>query len=266
MPWADSHCHLHDERVDAEAAVAAARAAGVARMITVGCDEATTLAAMAHAGRFADVWATAGLHPHEATQGLDWITELLENPDERRIVGVGECGLDYFYEHSPQDAQRAMFAAQIHLAHQHELPLVIHTRDAWDETFAILEAEGPPGLTIFHCFTGGPAEAERCLGLHDGVYLSFSGIVTFKTAADLRDAARVTPLDRLLVETDSPYLAPVPHRGRANEPAFVSLVGAAIAVAKDVSVADVEASTWLATAQAFRLPEGALRAKPEVDP
>ena len=255
MPWADSHCHLHDERVDAEAAVAAARAAGVGRMITVGCDEATTTAAMAHAARFADVWATAGLHPHEATHGLDWITEVLENPAGRRIVGVGECGLDYFYEHSPREAQRAMFAAQIQLAHQHALPLVIHTRDSWAETFAILEAEGTPASTVFHCFTGGPAEAERCLGLHDGVYLSYSGIVTFKTAADLRDAARVTPLDRLLVETDSPYLAPVPHRGRANEPAFVPLVGAAIAAAKDVLVADVEMATWSATARAFRLPE-----------
>lgn len=254
MPWADSHCHLHDERVDAEQAVPVARAAGVARMVTVGCDEATSLAAIRCAARFDDVWATAGLHPHDAVDGLDWVQALLDDPAARRVVGVGECGLDYFYEHSPREAQRAVFAEQIHLAHDHGLPLVVHTRDAWDETFAILAAEGTPDSTIFHCFSGGPAEAERCLALHDGVFLSFSGIVTFKTATALREAAGITPLDRLLVETDSPYLAPVPHRGRSNQPAFVPLVGAAIAVAKGLEVGEVEAATWSATARAFGLP------------
>lgn len=224
-------------------------------MVTVGCDEVTSRAAIGHAGRFADVWATVGLHPHEAVHDLGWITSLLEDPAGTRVVAVGECGLDYFYEHSPRDTQRAMFAAQIRLAHDHGLPLVIHTRDAWEETFAILDAEGTPASTIFHCFTGGPAEAERCLALHSGVFLSFSGIVTFKSATALRAAAAITPLGRLLVETDSPYLSPVPHRGRPNQPAFVPLVGAAIAAAKEVDVAEVEAATWSATARAFRLPD-----------
>ena len=124
---------------------------------------------------------------------------------------MGECGLDYYYEHSPRDAQRRAFAEQIALAGDHDLALVIHTRDAWPETFDILGAEGVPERTVFHCFTGGPEEARRCLDL--GAWLSFSGIVTFKAAADLREAAALCPLDRMLVETDSPYLAPVPHRG-----------------------------------------------------
>ena len=226
----------------------------MARMITVGCDEATTRAAIAEAARFDDGWATAGLHPHDATDGLGWIEPLLDDAGAARIVGVGECGLDYFYEHSPRAAQAEAFAAQIRLAHHHDLPLVIHTRDAWDDTFAILRAEGTPGTTIFHCFSGGRAEAERCLQLRDGVYLSFSGIVTFKTADSLREAAVVTPVERLLVETDSPYLAPIPHRGRRNEPAYVTFVGAAVATAKGMPADELEARTWANTARAFRLP------------
>ena len=140
------------------------------------------------------------------------------------------------------------------MAHRYELPLVIHTREAWGDTFGLLRSEGVPASTIFHCFTGGPAEAEEALALGPGVVLSFSGIVTFKTAESSRDAVRLCPLDRLLVETDSPYLAPVPHRGRPNVPGFVPLVGAAVAAAKDLTVATVEAATWANTARAFGLP------------
>jgi TatD DNase family protein len=148
--------------------------------------------------------------------------------------------------------QREVFAAQVALAHAHGLALVVHTREAWDDTFAVLAAEGIPERTVFHCFTGGPPEARRCLDL--GGHLSFSGIVTFKAADDVRAAAALCPLDRLLVETDSPYLAPVPHRGRANEPAFVPLVGAGVAAAKGVDVAAVEAASWTATRHVFGLP------------
>ena len=149
---------------------------------------------------------------------------------------MGECGLDYHYDHSPRDVQRDVFAAQIGLAHAHDLPLVIHTREAWDDTFAILAAEGVPERTVFHCFTGGPDEAGA--GLDLGAHLSFSGIVTFKTADDVRAAAALCPLDRLLVETDAPTWPRCPHRGRPNRPALVPLVGAGVA---EVRGQDVEA-------------------------
>ena len=258
MRWTDSHCHLHDERVDLTDAIAAASDAGVTRLVTVGCDEATSRAAVRVAAAASqaghDVWATVGLHPHDATDGLEWMDAFLGDVVGDRVVAIGECGLDYFYEHSSRDVQREMFAAQIRVAHRVDLPLVIHTRDAWDDTFAVLEAEGTPRRTVFHCFSGGPAEAARCLALHDGVYLSYSGIITFKTAQDLRDAAAITPSSRLMIETDTPYLAPVPHRGKRNQPAFVPLVGAAVAAVRGVDIEEVAASTWNATAEAFRLP------------
>ncbi|HUF97241.1 MAG TPA: TatD family hydrolase, partial [Ilumatobacter sp.] len=203
--------------------------AGVTTLITVGCDRATSEAAIAAAGAHASVYATVGLHPHDAINGIDSIIDLFDTPG---IVAVGEAGLDYYYDHSPRDVQRAAFAAQIHIAHERSLPLVIHTRDAWDDTFDVLAAEGTPERTIFHCFTGGPDEARRCLDV--GAFLSFSGIVTFKTAVDVQDAMLLTPLDRLLVETDAPYLAPVPHRGKPNQPAWVADVGKFVADRRDV--------------------------------
>jgi TatD DNase family protein len=226
--YTDSHCHLFDTRgVDPADVIAAARAAGVDTMINVGCDAATTAQVIAIAAANAGVYATAGLHPHEAVHGVDSIVAFLDDP---HVVAIGECGLDYFYEHSPRDVQRTAFAEQIALAHMRRLPLVIHTRDAWDDTFDVLAAEGMPEQTVFHCFTGGADEARRCLDL--GAFLSFSGIVTFKAADDLRAAARLCPDDRLLVETDSPYLAPVPHRGRTNQPAYVTDVVARLAAVR----------------------------------
>jgi TatD DNase family protein len=165
------------------------------------------------------------------------------------VIAVGECGLDFHYDHSPRDTQRSVFVEQIQLAHTLELPLVIHTREAWAETFEILRAEGVPPQTIFHCFTGGAAEAEDCLRL--GAFLSFSGIVTFKTATDVQDAARLCPLDRLLVETDSPYLAPLPHRGKPNQPANVALVGEFIAGLRGEDAEVIAAATVAATCLAF---------------
>jgi TatD DNase family protein len=140
---------------------------------------------------------------------------------------VGECGLDYHYDHSPRDVQRTAFAGQIALAKAHGLSLVIHTREAWDDTFDVLDAEGMPDRTVFHCFTGGADEARRCV--ERGAYLSFSGIVTFPTANDVREAAAWCPGDRIVVETDAPFLAPVPHRGRPNSPALVAEVGRFVA-------------------------------------
>ncbi len=213
----------------------------------VGTDLASSREAVGLAARHPDVRATVGLHPHDASR-LDDEWEALEALAARpEVVGVGEAGFDLHYNHSPLDAQDAAFRAQIRLAGRAGKALVIHTREAWDDTFAVLDAEGLPGRTVFHCFTGGPAEAERALGL--GAYLSFSGIVTFRNAEDLRAAAAVTPMDRMLVETDSPYLAPVPHRGRENEPAYVGLVVAGLAAATGRAVEEVAAATT-ATARA----------------
>lgn len=245
--YTDSHCHIDDRLPGgAEGAVAAARTAGVSRMITVGCDEASSRTAIEMAARFDDVWATVGVHPHDAKDGVGFVEGLLDAP---RVVAVGECGLDYHYDHSPRDVQRAVFAAQIAIAHERRLPLVIHTREAWDDTFDVLAAEGMPERTIFHCFTGGPDEARRCLDL--GAFLSFSGIVTFKTATDLQAAACLCPADRLLVETDSPYLAPVPHRGKPNQPALVTVVGEFVAALRGEPSSQVAASTTAAASVAF---------------
>jgi TatD DNase family protein len=250
--WADSHCHLPYEGLeDVAGHLVAARAAGVGRFVSVGTDAAQSAAAIEVAGAHDDVWATVGLHPHDASQGVDTIVGLLGPDRSPKVVGIGECGLDFHYDHSPRDVQRAAFAEQIALARSLDLALVIHTREAWEDTWAVLEAEGVPERTVFHCFTGGPDEARRCLDL--GATLSFCGIVTFKTAGDGREAAALCPLDRLLVETDAPYLAPVPHRGRTNTPSFVPLVGAAVAAVKGVRQEDVEAATWNNTGVIFRL-------------
>ena len=238
--WADSHCHVPWKDTDPAVVIPAARTAGVERLITIGTDAETTAAAIEVARTYDDVWATVGLHPHDATQGVDTVAGFLDGSPE--IVAVGECGLDYHYNHSPADVQRAAFAAQIALAKEHDLALVVHTREAWDDTLDVLTAEGVPERTVIHCFTGGVAEARRCLDI--GAWLSFSGIVTFKAADDVREAAAICPLDRLLVETDAPYLAPVPHRGKPNEPAYVALVGAAVAGVKGVAPADVAGASW----------------------
>jgi TatD DNase family protein len=273
--WTDDHCHLGwdvDEAVDAgevDAMVAEARAAGVDRLITVGTDARRSAEAVRAAARHPGVvWATVGLHPHEARHGLDGVVDLLAETAPRHdlrshgrsgrgsgehvVVAVGECGLDYHYDHSPRPVQRDMFAAQIALAHERDLALVIHSREAWDDTFAVLDAEGVPARTVFHCFTGGPNEARACLD-RDG-YLSFSGIVTFGSASDVRAAAALCPLDRLLVETDSPYLAPVPYRGRPNRPALVPLVGTAVADVMGVAVDAVAEATWANAERVYRLP------------
>ena len=223
-----------------------ARDAGVERFIVIGTDAPTCEQAIAIASQHSDVWATVGLHPHDATQGTDSILPYIMQP---RVVAIGECGLDYYYEHSPRDVQMRVFAEQIALAKQHDLTLVIHTRDAWEDTYAVLDAEGMPQNTIIHCFSGGPNEARECI--NRGAYLSFSGIVTFKTANELREAALLCPLDKILIETDSPFLTPIPHRGRPNEPAHVGLVGTAIADLRGLDVAEFASITSANALAAF---------------
>ena len=244
MAWADHHCHLPPGDA-AGAVISDARSAGVEVLINVGTDVEDSRRAISVAEAHEGVWATAGVHPHEASSGIDGLEALMRHTE---VVAVGETGLDYHYDHSPRTVQRQVFAAQVELANRRGLPLVVHTRSAWDDTLSVLDREGVPSRTVMHCFTGGPEEAEECL--RRGAVLSFSGIVTFPKADDLRDAARACPLDRLLIETDSPYLAPVPHRGRKNRPALVGVVGAAVAGAKGLDVSEVEEATW-ATTRAF---------------
>jgi TatD DNase family protein len=247
--WTDDHCHL-GHLDDVGAALADAAEAGVARVVDVGTDLADSTAAADRAAEHDQVWATAGVHPHEARHGLDGIEALLARDEVR---AVGECGLDYHYDHSPREVQRDVFRAQVELAHRHDRALVIHTREAWDDTFAVLDEVGMPPRTVFHCFSGGEVEAERALAA--GAHLSFSGIVTFPSAHDLRAAALVCPDDRLLVETDAPFLTPVPHRGRPNRPALVTLVGEKVAEIRGQEPAAVAAGTWANATRVYELPD-----------
>jgi len=275
--WIDSHCHLQDQYRSQgdevlEVLVEAA-AAGVGGVVCVGTDAATSRQAVELVrvvrsdiasgaagtgggnlpGDFG-AWATMGLHPHEASSGIEELERALEKAlevDDDLVVAVGECGFDYHYEHSPRDAQREAFAAQVELANRNDLTLVVHTRDAWDDTLDVLRAAGPPTRTVLHCFTGGPQEARRCLDI--GAFLSFSGIVTFKGAQDVRDAAALCPLDRLMVETDAPFLAPVPHRGKQNRPAWVVDVGTALSDIKGVAPASLAETCTSTTRAAFAL-------------
>ncbi len=256
VEWIDSHCHL-PAGAEGDELVGEARRAGVVGLITIGTDFSTSRDAAARARSADSVWATAGVHPHDAdvngspaTENPGW-TELVDLATRPRVVAIGECGLDYHYDHSPRATQRQVFAAQVELANILDVPLVIHTREAWDDTFAVLDAASVPSTTIFHCFTGGPREAQRCL--ERGAFLSFSGIVTFASADQVRAAAALCPLDRLLVETDSPYLAPAPHRGAPNRPALVVAVGRGLAEACGRSVADIAGATTANARRAFRL-------------
>jgi TatD DNase family protein len=243
--WVDSHCHLPMLTGDAADpgadAVARARDAGVVAMICVGTNLETSRGAIADAARFPDVRATVGLHPHDASELEEVWDDLVALATADTVVAIGETGFDLHYNHSPSAEQETAFRAHIQLAHRLGRALVIHSRNAWDDTFRVLAEERVPERTVFHCFTGGPDEAARALA--SGAYLSFSGIVSFKNADDVRAAAAITPLDRMLVETDAPFLAPVPHRGRENEPAFVVDVGAALAAAVDRPLSAVAAAT-----------------------
>ena len=260
MTWVDSHCHLPSLSGGTDAALERARAAGVDTVVCVGTDLETSRASMEIAARHADVMPTVGLHPHEASKlAAEWgaLEALADTPS---VVAVGETGFDFYYRHSPAEDQEAAFRLQIALAHRLGLALVIHTRDACDDTFRVLADEGVPERTVFHCFTGGPDEARRALAL--GAYLSFSGIVSFKNADDVRAAAALTPLDRMLVETDAPYLAPVPHRGRENEPAWVADVGVALATATGHAADEIAAATRAAATAVFGQPRASAPTHP----
>lgn len=251
--WFDAHCHLQWDEID-DGAVARAKAAGVDRMVCVGTDLKTSREAIEIAEKTDGVYAAIGLHPHDAKAGVEDIEMLIGELTKEQldlVVGIGETGLDYFYEHSPKKIQRDAFEYQIDLAKRFDRSLIIHTRDAWDETFEILRSVGVPPRTVVHCFTGGKQEAEIALDL--GVYLSFSGITTFKNATEVQDAAAFCPLDRMTIETDSPFLAPVPHRGRPNEPENTGVVGSFISGLKKLRVEEFAQAVTINTERLFNL-------------
>ena len=247
MALVDSHCHLDYLERDGEdvaAVLERATAAGVERMVTICTKLSEADRVLSLAERFPQVYATVGVHPHEAgAEGVEDPTVLIERARHPKIVGIGETGLDYFYEHSPREAQQRSFRAHIAAARETKLPLVVHARDADDDTVAILRDEAKNGAypAVIHCFTAGPELAGAALDM--GFYISLAGIVTFKNAESLRETVAQVPLDRLLVETDSPYLAPVPHRGRRNQPAFVPHGAARPAEVKQVTVGELTAAT-----------------------
>ncbi|NKB56876.1 MAG: YchF/TatD family DNA exonuclease [Alphaproteobacteria bacterium] len=222
--YVDSHCHLdyHERDGDLDEVVARARRAGVGTLVTICTKMSNFETVCGIAERFDDVWCSLGVHPHEAgEEPIPTVDELVALAAHPKVVGIGETGLDYFYERSPRDAQQACLRVHIDAARETGLPLIVHARDADDDMIEILEEgyrNGPyPGL--IHCFTSGPELAEKAIGI--GFSISFSGIVTFKNAEDLRTVAKSVPEDRILIETDAPYLAPVPNRGKRNEPAYV---------------------------------------------
>lgn len=253
MKLIDSHCHLNYEGLaDRQGEVLAnARARGIGGFLNISTRQKEWDGVIAVAEREPDVWATIGIHPHEADNHPDLgSAALIEAADHPRVIAIGECGLDYFYDKSDRAAQRERFAAHIEAARATGLPLVIHTRDAEDDTAQMLsEAVAEGSVTgVLHCFTGSRALAEKALEL--GFYISLSGIVTFKNARDLQETARILPRDRFLVETDSPFLAPVPNRGKTCEPAFVADTAAFVAELRGETVDELAEAT---TSNFFRL-------------
>ena len=242
-PFVDSHCHLTYGTLarDVEGVVERARAAGVAGMLTISTKLETFPEVLAVAERFDNVWASVGTHPHHAEAEAEVLSaeRLMELADHPKVVAIGEAGLDYFHDRSPREVQRAVFREHIAAARRTGLPLVIHTREAEEDTAAILEEETAEGAFPFvmHCFSSAPWLAERALEL--GGYVSFSGIVTFKKSDEVRRAAELTPPERMLVETDAPFLAPEPYRGRICEPAHTAVTLRHLADLKDMPVTEL---------------------------
>jgi TatD DNase family protein len=249
----DSHCHLDFPELSGDAAgvVARARNAGVGHMLTIGTKITKFDGVLAMAEKFDNVSCSVGIHPHEAAtepaMDVEKLTTFARHP---KVVAFGETGLDFYYEHSPRAEQETSFRVHIDAARQAGLPVIVHTRDADAETAAILDEEMRKGAFtgVIHCFSSGPELAVKALEL--GFYISFSGIVTFKKSEQLRDVVKTVPIDRILVETDSPYLAPMPHRGKTNEPAFVTHTAAMVAGLKGVTRDELAAET---SANFFRL-------------
>src|ERR1700682_4375224 len=248
----DSHCHLDSEQFDAdrEAVIERALAAGVECMVAIGSGDGPPdlEAGVRLADRYSSIYATIGVHPHDAAKADgETYRRLAELGEHAKVVAIGEIGLDYHYDHSPRDVQRDVFVEQMRIARDSRKPIVIHTRSAWEDTITLLrEHWADSGLGgIMHCFSEGPREAEQALAI--GFHISFAGIVTFPKAAAIQEAARVPPTDRLLIETDAPYLAPVPKRGKRNEPAYVIETARKLAELRGVTadeMAQTTADNW----------------------
>ena len=253
MKFADSHCHLTDRafRGDRAAVFARAQEAGVRRIVPIASDAADSRAALALARAHDQVWCTAGIHPHSVNGSpnggdLGNVRDLARHP---RCAAIGETGLDYYYDNAPRDAQRRSFARHMELASELDLPVVVHSREAVADTMAVIRESADRVTGVLHCFTG-PADL-LALALEAGWYISFTGIATFKSfdAALARDV----PRDRYMIETDAPYLAPVPKRGRRNEPAFVPHVAAALARIRGETLEQVAADCWANTGRFYGL-------------
>jgi TatD DNase family protein len=245
VKFVDSHCHLDDRQFDPDRAetIARARAAGIETMLAIGTGDGPPdlEAAIRLADQHEFIYATIGVHPHDAAKASEEtfsrMGALLRHP---KVRAVGEIGLDYHYDFSPRDAQRTVFERQLALAAQADLPVVIHTREAWEDTVSILRAAAPRA-GIMHCFTGDAAQAREALDL--GFHLAFGGVLTFPKATAVREAARITPANRLLLETDCPYLAPVPMRGKRNEPAFLVKTASSLAEVRGISLEEIAVQT-----------------------
>lgn len=250
-PLFETHCHVVEgvfgDAAEVDATLERGRRAGVGRFLVIGSGYGadSVAPALQVARRHGDVWATAGLHPHDARHWCPQVEDRLRAAaDDPKVVAIGEAGLDYFYDQSPRDAQRQALAAQAGLARQVGKPLVVHDRDSAGEVLDILRAEGAfdGAGVLWHCFTG---DVEMMRAVVDaGACLSLSGIVTFGSAGALREVAAAAPLDRLLIETDSPWLAPVPHRGKRNEPAYLPHVLRQVASCRGIAAQEVARATW----------------------
>jgi TatD DNase family protein len=241
----DTHCHLHDRKFDSDRddVVTRAREAGITRMLTIGEDLSDSRRAIAIAKQYG-VYAAAGIHPHNAKDAPeDLESELHALLKERCVVAVGEMGLDYYYDNSPREAQRRVLRAQLRVAREAALPVVFHLRDAFDDFTAILRDEWkPPMRGVLHCFTGTPNEARTCVN-EFGLLLGIGGVLTFPNAGNVRDAVRAVGIEHVVLETDCPYLAPVPMRGRRNEPSFIVHTAAKISESLGIGIADIVAAT-----------------------
>ncbi len=251
----DTHAHIHDKQYDADRAevIARARAAGIEQIITVGCDLADSSRAL-EAARDFRVYASVGIHPHEAKDVPDDITAAFEPfLRDQHVVAIGETGLDYYYDHSPRDAQRRVMRAQIGVARAFGRPVIFHHRDAYDDFIQILRQEWTGEMRgVIHCFTGDAGQAKTYIE-EFGLYLGIGGVLTFKTAENIREAVQAIGLRALLLETDCPYLTPVPHRGERNEPRYVALTAAKIAELLRVDLTEVISATTSNANTLFRL-------------